>query len=600
MDLGIADAQQTITIYNDNQAAVNWAVAFTTKGTKHINLHKNCVHEAHHSRIVKITHIPGVVNESDLFTKELKDAAHFHCCRDLMMVSRQNFLKHHHCVPSHLTTRDHLPYYSLHSPHTPNAFKHTVTSGHSLPPQSGIPQGSAQGYTSQPRDPTCSAVSYTSVTNNPHSRTCPPTAPTTTESDLIHLLLTQQAETQRQHAAIVSTFMAELRYLATASVPAPTAIKPLTFPTYKKDSPLDIFLAQVSTFKQNKFFDGCDWDSKAPDLQHLFTNDALYDNDGFLMLSQLILHVQPVSHQNKFLTMLEFANLTKHNNETKATLFSHAKGINNILTGINISECMPLKILPCLGDSYPGLIACYTQGNPVFVNATLLELEQLMATEWEAHKAFPTLDPLVSANRAVHRHAISEAPSSTSPGSTGYTPPQSEGATYPLLKGAPWPTVEDVISKAEICPCCHSHSRWHINDGAYCCIPLARQGLVITNDQPTADVILADYLAFQLQNQHCGNRTQSRGRRCSRGGRGACANHTSMPPTLPPVPDPAPAPATACRATSCSPLDSHFPSDHIIAPDVSLPQDTGNPYAVLDQEMDSDSGDDAAYDQTLL
>ena len=55
MDLGIADAQQTITIYNDNQAAINWAAAFTTKGTKHINLHENCVREAHHSKIVKIT-----------------------------------------------------------------------------------------------------------------------------------------------------------------------------------------------------------------------------------------------------------------------------------------------------------------------------------------------------------------------------------------------------------------------------------------------------------------------------------------------------------------------------------------------------------------
>ncbi|KAL7485591.1 hypothetical protein ACHAW6_012973 [Cyclotella cf. meneghiniana] len=80
MDLGIADAQQTITIYSDNQAAVNWAAVFTTKGTKYINLHENCVREAHYSKIVKITHIPGVINASDLFTKELKDAAHYHCC----------------------------------------------------------------------------------------------------------------------------------------------------------------------------------------------------------------------------------------------------------------------------------------------------------------------------------------------------------------------------------------------------------------------------------------------------------------------------------------------------------------------------------------
>eukprot|EP00804_Cyclotella_cryptica_P022103 CCRYP_011581-RA/>CCRYP_011581-RA protein AED:0.10 eAED:0.05 QI:0/0/0/1/0/0/6/0/1337 len=152
IDLGIADAQQTITIYNDNQAAVNWAAAFTTKGTKHINLHENCVREAHHSKIVKITHIPGVINASDLFTKELKDAAHFRRCRDSMMVSRQNFVKHHHCVPAHLTTRDHLPYYSLRSPHTSTNFKQAVTSGHRLSPLSRIPQGSARTVSDRPLD----------------------------------------------------------------------------------------------------------------------------------------------------------------------------------------------------------------------------------------------------------------------------------------------------------------------------------------------------------------------------------------------------------------------------------------------------------------
>ncbi|KAL7489171.1 hypothetical protein ACHAW6_014756, partial [Cyclotella cf. meneghiniana] len=101
IDLGIANGQQTITIYNDNQPAVNWAAAFATKGTKHISLHENCAREAHHSKIVKITHIPGVINASDLFTKELKDAAHFRCCRDSMMVSRQNFLKLHARSPHH-------------------------------------------------------------------------------------------------------------------------------------------------------------------------------------------------------------------------------------------------------------------------------------------------------------------------------------------------------------------------------------------------------------------------------------------------------------------------------------------------------------------
>eukprot|EP00804_Cyclotella_cryptica_P030273 CCRYP_019237-RA/>CCRYP_019237-RA protein AED:0.06 eAED:0.03 QI:0/0/0/1/0/0/3/0/1322 len=122
LDLGILKAAKRIVVYNNNKAAVNWAAAFTSKGTKHLNLHENCVREAHHGNVVDITHIPGVINASDLFTKELKDAAHFRRCRDSFMVSRSNFLQHGHCVPSHLTSPLDLPYYSIRSGQTPAQF----------------------------------------------------------------------------------------------------------------------------------------------------------------------------------------------------------------------------------------------------------------------------------------------------------------------------------------------------------------------------------------------------------------------------------------------------------------------------------------------
>eukprot|EP00804_Cyclotella_cryptica_P022104 CCRYP_011574-RA/>CCRYP_011574-RA protein AED:0.46 eAED:0.39 QI:0/0/0/1/0/0/2/0/303 len=123
LDLGISDASNRIVVYNDNQAAVNWADAMTSKGTKHLNLHENCVRGlSHHDKVVKITHIPGVINASDLFTKELKDSAHFCRCRDSMMVSRSNFMHHQHCVPAHMTASHHLPYYSIRSGQTPAQF----------------------------------------------------------------------------------------------------------------------------------------------------------------------------------------------------------------------------------------------------------------------------------------------------------------------------------------------------------------------------------------------------------------------------------------------------------------------------------------------
>jgi hypothetical protein len=70
-------SSKRITIYHDNQAAVDWAASCTNKGTKHINLCENYVRKRHQRGITKVTHIPGVINATDLFTKELKDAAHF-------------------------------------------------------------------------------------------------------------------------------------------------------------------------------------------------------------------------------------------------------------------------------------------------------------------------------------------------------------------------------------------------------------------------------------------------------------------------------------------------------------------------------------------
>ena len=96
--------------------------------------------------------------------------------------------------------------------------------------------------------------------------------------------------------------------------------------------------------------------------------------------------------------MLEFANLSKDDNESEASLISRAKGIDNILAGVSIADCMPLKILSCRSDSYPGLIARYCQGDPAVVNATVSQLESLMAAEREAQKAFPYLYPPASAN----------------------------------------------------------------------------------------------------------------------------------------------------------------------------------------------------------
>ena len=62
-------------ICNDNASCVQWAVnLLTSKGLRHIiQMHENEVREEVQKKLVKILHIPGTFNISDMITKEDKD-----------------------------------------------------------------------------------------------------------------------------------------------------------------------------------------------------------------------------------------------------------------------------------------------------------------------------------------------------------------------------------------------------------------------------------------------------------------------------------------------------------------------------------------------
>jgi hypothetical protein len=75
----------TTTIFNDNNACVKRC---TTKGLCRIQMRENHVRENVENHFVTIQHIVGKVNLADLFTKEMKDTAHFVELRDLMMRPR--------------------------------------------------------------------------------------------------------------------------------------------------------------------------------------------------------------------------------------------------------------------------------------------------------------------------------------------------------------------------------------------------------------------------------------------------------------------------------------------------------------------------------
>jgi len=75
----------TTVTYNDNRACVQRSKSATTKNLWHIQTCENRIRENIASKFVSICHIDGKINLANIFTKEMKDTAHFVHLRDLFM-----------------------------------------------------------------------------------------------------------------------------------------------------------------------------------------------------------------------------------------------------------------------------------------------------------------------------------------------------------------------------------------------------------------------------------------------------------------------------------------------------------------------------------
>jgi len=75
----------TTTIYNDNRTCVQWLKCTTTKGLWHIQMKENRVWENILSKFVDVCHVEGKVSLANIFTKKMKDTAHFIALREMFM-----------------------------------------------------------------------------------------------------------------------------------------------------------------------------------------------------------------------------------------------------------------------------------------------------------------------------------------------------------------------------------------------------------------------------------------------------------------------------------------------------------------------------------
>ena len=73
----LPDATQPTLLYNNNDACVKWSHNMTSKAARHIELRENLVREWVQDKSLAVRHVSGNINSADIFTKEMRDGAHF-------------------------------------------------------------------------------------------------------------------------------------------------------------------------------------------------------------------------------------------------------------------------------------------------------------------------------------------------------------------------------------------------------------------------------------------------------------------------------------------------------------------------------------------
>ena len=77
-------------IWNDNHACICWTKNTTTKGLRHVQICENAVRESIANGLIKVQHIEGKRNPSDIFTKEDKDTEHYIDARNSVMFGHED------------------------------------------------------------------------------------------------------------------------------------------------------------------------------------------------------------------------------------------------------------------------------------------------------------------------------------------------------------------------------------------------------------------------------------------------------------------------------------------------------------------------------
>jgi hypothetical protein len=103
----ITDIDKPTLLYNENEACIRWSHNMTSNAAQHIELRKNSIHKWVQDKTISVKHVAGKTNPADIFTKEMRDGAHFRHTHDSFMCCLSGFVNtfllktHHTCQCSY-------------------------------------------------------------------------------------------------------------------------------------------------------------------------------------------------------------------------------------------------------------------------------------------------------------------------------------------------------------------------------------------------------------------------------------------------------------------------------------------------------------------
>ena len=87
----VSDDFEATDVFNDNEACVQWSHIVTSKNIRHMELKENSIREWVQDKSLTIKFVKGKDNPADIFTKEMRDGAHFRRLRDSFMSRLHSF-----------------------------------------------------------------------------------------------------------------------------------------------------------------------------------------------------------------------------------------------------------------------------------------------------------------------------------------------------------------------------------------------------------------------------------------------------------------------------------------------------------------------------